>query len=52
MEMAGIAQNGQKCLIFLVVPLIRFENIKKRRKKLERCIQSVKNIYNFKWASL
>ena len=24
--MAGIARNGQKCLIFIVVPLLRIEN--------------------------
>ena len=42
--MAGIAQNGHKCLIFIVVPLLRLGNIKKRWKKLERYIQSV-NIY-------
>ena len=23
--MAGIAQNGQKCLIFIVVPLLRLD---------------------------
>ena len=39
--MAGIAQNGQKCLIFIVVPLLRLENIKERWKKLERYIQSI-----------
>ena len=43
--MAGIAQNGQKCLIFIVVPPLRLENIKERWKKTERYIQSVKNIY-------
>ena len=31
--MAGIAQNGQKCLIFIVVPLLKHENIKERWKK-------------------
>ena len=31
--MAGIAQNGHKCLIFIVVTLIRLENIKERWKK-------------------
>ena len=31
--MAGIAQNGQKCLIFIVVPLLRLENIKERWEK-------------------
>ena len=45
--MAGIAQNGQKCLIFIVVPLLRLENIKERWKKIERYSQSIKNIsYN------
>ena len=32
--MAGIAQNGRKCLIFIVVPLLRLENIKERWKKI------------------
>ena len=37
--MAGIAQNGHKCLIFIVVPLLRLENIKERwKKKIERYI--------------
>ena len=49
--MAGIAQNEQKCLIFIVVPLLRLENIKERWKKIERYIQSMKNIYNLKWLS-
>ena len=31
--MAGIAQNGHKCLIFIVIPLLRLENIKERQKK-------------------
>ena len=31
--MAEIAQNGQKCLIFIVTPLLRLENIKERWKK-------------------
>ena len=46
--MAGIVQNGQKCLIFIVVSLFRLENIKERWKKIERYIQSVKNIYKLK----
>ena len=46
--MAGIALNGQKCLIFIVVPLLRLENIKERWKRIERCIQ---NIYKLKWLS-
>ena len=49
--MAGIAQNGQKCLIFIVVPLLRLENIKERWKKIERYFQSTKNIYKLKWLS-
>ena len=49
--MAGIAQNGQKCLIFIVVPLLRLENIKERWKKIERYIQSIKNMYKLKWPS-
>ena len=51
-EMAGITQNGQKCLIFIIfiiVPLLRLENIKERWKKIERYIQSIKNIYKLKW---
>ena len=53
MEMAGITQNGQKCLIFIVVPLLSLGNIKERRKKkkIERYIQSIKNIYKLKWLS-
>ena len=42
--MAGIAQNGQKCLIFIVVSLLRLENIKEKWKKIERYIQNI-NIY-------
>ena len=34
--MAGIAQNRRKSLIFIVVPLLRLENIKERWKKIER----------------
>ena len=49
--MAEIAQNGQKCLIFNVVPLLRLENIKEGWKKIERYTQSVKNIYKLKWLS-
>ena len=49
--MAGIAQNGQKCLIFIVVPLLRLESIKERWKKTESYIQSMKNIYKLKWLS-
>ena len=49
--MTGIAQNAQKCLIFIVVPLLRLENIKERRKKIERYIQSIKNICKLKWLS-
>ena len=49
--MAGIAQNGQKCLIFIVVPLLRLESINERWKKIERYIQSIKNIYTIKWLS-
>ena len=32
--MAGIAQNGCKCLIFVVVPLLRLKNIKEGWKKM------------------
>ena len=46
--MAGMTQNRQKCLIFIVAPLLRLENIKERWKKIERCIQSIKNIYKLK----
>ena len=31
--MAEIAENGQKCLIFIVVLLLRIKDIKKRLKK-------------------
>ena len=47
-EMAGIALNGQKCLIFIVVPLLRLENIKERWEKIERYAQNIKNIYQLK----
>ena len=46
--MAGIAQNGQKCLTFIVVPLLRLENIKERWKKIETYIQSINNLYKLK----
>ena len=52
--MAGIAQDGKKCLIFIVVPLLRLENINERWKKIERYIryiQSIKNICKLKWLS-
>ena len=51
--MAGIAQNWRKCLIFIVVPILRLENIKERWKKIEsiKSIQSIKNIYKLKWLS-
>ena len=39
--MSGIAQNGQKCLIFVVVHLLKLENIKGRWEKIERYIQSI-----------
>ena len=50
-EMAGIAPKGQKCLIFIVVPLLRLENIKERWVKIERYTQNIKNIYQLKWLS-
>ena len=28
--MTGIAQNGQKCLIFIAVPLLTIKNIKEK----------------------
>ena len=31
--MAGIAQNGRKRLVFIVVPLLRINNIKERWKQ-------------------
>ena len=49
--MAGIARNGQKCLIFIVVPQIRLENIKERWKNIERYTESIENIYKLKWFS-
>ena len=49
--MSAIAQNGQKCLIFIAFPLLRLENIKERWKKVERYIQSIKYIYKLKWFS-
>lgn len=47
--MAGIVQNGQKRLIFIVVLLLRIENIKQTRKKIEIYIQSIKDIRKLKW---
>ena len=50
--MAGIAQNGHKFLIFIVVPLLRLENIKERWKKLGRYIESLKKyVHEFEWLS-
>ena len=43
MEIAGIAQNGQKRLIFIVVPLLRIENIKLRWKKNRKIYSKYKN---------
>ena len=40
--MGGIAQNVLKRLIFIVIPLIKIENIKERWEKTERYIQSIK----------
>ena len=37
--MAGIAQNGQKRLTFIVVSVLRIKNIKERWKKIEREMQ-------------
>ena len=52
MEMAEIAQNMQKCLIFIVVLLLRLENIKERWEKIKRYFQSLKiYIYKLKWLS-
>ena len=41
--MAGMAQNGQKCLIFIVVPLLRLENIKERSEKNRKIYSKYKN---------
>ena len=38
--MAGIAQNGQKRLILIIVPLLRIENIKERWERENRKIYS------------
>ena len=32
--MAGIAQNGQKCLVFILVSLLRLENMDGKNKKI------------------
>ena len=43
--MARIPQNGQKSLIFIVVPLLRIENVKERwRKKKKK--EKDRNIYS------
>ena len=39
--MAGIARNGHKCVIVIVVPLVRLENIKETWKKIVKYIQSI-----------
>ena len=49
--MVEIAQHVQKCLIFIVVSLLRLENIKERWKKIQRYIQNIKNICKLKWPS-
>ena len=43
--MAGIAQNGKKCRIFIMVPLLRLANVKQKWKKIEIYINITKNIY-------
>ena len=43
--MAGLAQNQQKCLIFIVVHLLRLENINMIWKKIEIYIQQIKNLH-------
>ena len=50
--MAGIAQNGQKRLIFIVVILLIIKNSKTRWKKIQRYIQSIKNTRELTWLSL
>ena len=45
--MAGLAQNWQKRLIFIVVPLLRRENIKEEWKKNRNIYSNYeKHIYN------
>ena len=43
--MAGLAQNRQKCLIFIVVPLLKCENIKEGWKKNRKIYSKYKKIY-------
>ena len=45
-EIADIAQNEHKRLIFIVVPLIRLKNIKERWKKNRKIYLKQKNICN------
>ena len=42
------SKNVQECLIFIVVPLLRPENIKERWKQIERYIPKIKYIYKLK----
>ena len=48
--MAGIAQNGHKCLILIVVSLQIIENVKEMETNINT--QSIKNIHKLKWFNL
>ena len=51
--MAGIAQNGQKMPYFHCGPSAKTQKTLKRDgKKIERYIQSIKNLYKLKWLTL
>ena len=43
--------KGQKCLIFIMVPLLRLKNIKERWKKNRKIYSKYKNIWKLKWLS-
>ena len=49
--MTGIAQNGQKRLIFIAVPLLIIENLKEGWKKNRKIYSEYKNICKLKWLS-
>ena len=48
--MAGVAQNGQKCLIFIVFPLLRPENFKERWKKNRKIYSKYEKYISVKMA--
>ena len=47
--MAGVAQNRQKHLIFIMVPLLRIEKPKERYLKNRKIYSKYKNICKLTW---